>query len=193
MQERPLIVGIGGTTRRQSTTEWALRASLVAAEAAGARSVRLSGADIDLPVYRPEDPDRTPAARRLVEQMARADGLIVASPGYHGGLSGHVKNALDYAEDLRDRDPPYWEGRAVGCLVCAYGWQATTTTLVALRSVTHALRGWPTPLGVGLNSREPVFDPDGNVVDEPTAERLRLVARQVVEFALQRRADLSRR
>jgi multimeric flavodoxin WrbA len=36
--------------------------------------------------------------------LRRAHGIIVASPGYHGSMSGLVKNALDYAEDMRDDD-----------------------------------------------------------------------------------------
>jgi hypothetical protein len=46
-----------------------------------------------------------------------------------GGISGLVKNALDYVEDLRDHELPYLDGRAVGCIGCAYRRQATTTTL----------------------------------------------------------------
>lgn len=30
--------------------------------------------------------------------------MVVGSPGYHGAVSGLVKNALDYIEDLRE-DP----------------------------------------------------------------------------------------
>lgn len=108
---------------------------------------------------------------------------VISSPAYHGGLSGLVKNALDYVEDLRDDPRPYLEGRAVGLVVCAAGWQATATTLVALRSIVHALRGWPTPLGVALNSAEPLFNPSGAVVDSTVAGQLDLVGRQVVEFA----------
>ena len=181
---RPLIVGIGGTFRPSSTTERALRAALEAAEAAGARTVLLSGRDIDLPSYRPGAAERTPEARALVSRMRQADGLIVGSPGYHGGLSGMVKNALDYAEDLREDPRPYWDNLPVGCLVCAYGWQAATTTLISLRTVAHALRAWPTPLGVAINSLQPVFGEQGAVTDPAIAGQLRLLGGQVVDFAL---------
>jgi FMN reductase len=42
-----------------------------------------------------------------VAEVERADGIVIASPGYHGGISGMVKNALDYLEDLRDAPRPY--------------------------------------------------------------------------------------
>ena len=182
------VVGIGGTTRPNSSTEKALRVALKAAADDGAETVMLGAADIDLPMYAPESPERTDKAVRLIEEIRRCDGLIVASPGYHGTLSGLVKNALDYIEDMRDDDVPYIDGRAVGCIACAYGWQATVTTLMALRSVVHALRGWPTPMGAGINSAGPVFDQNGNAIDESSRFQLELVGRQVVEFARMRAA-----
>jgi FMN reductase len=178
----PLVVGIGGTPREHSTTERALRAALVGVERAGAKTMLFGAADLDLPMYAPERADRTPAAGRLVEALRVADGVIIASPGYHGGVSGMVKNALDYTEELRDDARPYLDGRPVGCIVCASGWQATATTLSALRSIVHALRGWPTPLGVTINSARQVFGPDGNVIDDAVAEHLTLLGEQIIDF-----------
>jgi FMN reductase len=182
----PVVVGIGGTTRENSSSERLLRVALDGARAAGADTVLLSAAELDLPMYAPDAAQRTERATHLVEAIASADGLIVCSPGYHGGVSGLVKNALDYIEDLREDRRPYLEGRAVGCIVCAYGWQATTTTLTSLRATVHALRGWPTPLGVTANSADPIFGTDGAVVDHDLRQRLEVLGGQVVEFASQR-------
>ena len=183
-----LVVGLGGTTRLGSSTEKALRFSLTAAETAGAHTVMLGATDLDLPMYTPERPERTERAVRLIELLRQSHGVIVASPGYHGTLSGLVKNALDYIEDMRNDDPPYLDGRAIGTIACAYGWPATIHTLAALRSVAHALRGWPTPMGAGVNSAEHVFGEDGSVTDERYRFQLELVGQQVVEFARMRSA-----
>src|SRR5580698_4485698 len=181
---KPLIVGIGGTTRPASSTDRAIRISLQAAEAAGARTHFFDGLFLSrLPHYVPEHPERNDEQRHLVDTVRRADGLIVASPGYHGGVSGLVKNALDLLEDLRDDERGYLDGRAVGCVVNAAGWQAAVSTLAALRSIVHALRGWPTPLGATLNSTEQVFDTTGACSDGKVGLQLETVARQVVEFA----------
>lgn len=143
----------------------------------------LLGADaLQLPVYAPERGERCEGALRLVAELRRADGVVVASPGYHRGLSGLVKNALDYTEDMRADQRPYFEGRPVGCIAAAAGWQATTTTLVALRSIVHALRGWPTPLGVAINSAETVFAEDGSP-PRLLQQQLQIMASQVVGFA----------
>jgi len=180
---RPLIVGIGGTTRASSTSERLAAIALRQVAAAGADTLLLGAGALDLPIYAPERPERSPAATEFVEAVRRADGLIIASPGYHGSLSGLLKNALDYLEDLREDSRPYLDGRAVGCVVAASGWQATTTALTSLRSIVHALRGWPTPFGACINSSEAIFDADGALVDPAVAGQLELVGRQVMSFA----------
>jgi FMN reductase len=103
-------------------------------------------------------------------------------------MSGMLKNALDYVEDLRDDERPYLDGRAVGVIVGAYGAQAIGTTLVAVRSVIHALRAWPTPLGVGINSTAPAFDAARRCVDPALAGNIATMVGQVVDFARMWRA-----
>lgn len=178
--EVPLVVGLGGTTRAGSSSERVLRACLDEVERLGARVELLGAADLQLPHYPADSPVRAPAARRLVELLRAADAVVIASPGYHGGVSGMVKNALDYAEDLRNDARPYLDGRVVGCIACAYGWQGAVTTLQALRAIVHALRGWPTPLGVAVNSAEPLCDDDGRIASARLREQLGLLARQLV-------------
>lgn len=181
---RPLVVGIGGTLRSLSSSERVLTLALAAAESAGART-QLYGAEqlAKLPLYNPADPVEPPARSALVDAVREADGVIIATPGYHGSLSGLVKNALDSLEPLRGDARPYLDGRAVGCIVVADGWQACGSTLAALRSIVHALRGWPTPLGATINSALKPFCEDGSLKDARDAAQVDMVARQVVDFA----------
>lgn len=177
-----LVVGIGGTIRTHSSTDRALRTALETAASEGAETVCFGGPALaGLPLYSPEDPARSAAATELVEAVRAADGLIVASPGYHGSISGMVKNALDYLEDLRSDERPYLSGRGVGCIATGAGWQATVSTLSALRAIVHALRGWPTPLGAAINSAAER--------DEPRERfQLETIGAEVMEFARQRHA-----
>ena len=46
-----------------------------------------------------------------------------------GGISGLVKNALDYIEDMREDSRVYLDNKPWGCISCAYGWQAAVGTL----------------------------------------------------------------
>jgi FMN reductase len=159
-----------------------MRHVLLAAERAGARTKLISGSALELPLYQPENLERSAAARDLVAQLALADGIILGSPGYHGSISGLIKNALDYAEDLRTDARPYFSGRAVGCIATAGGWPGAVNTLGALRDIVHALRGWPTPLGAAINSSERVFDESGTCLLPRVAQTLDLMAAEVIGF-----------
>lgn len=144
----PLLIGIGGTTRPGSSTERALAAALAHARTLGAQTQLFGGAELAaLPPFNPEVTTRTPQEVAFVEAVRQADGILLASPGYHGGVSGLVKNAIDLLEDLRGDSRVYLDGRAVGCIVTAAGWQGCNTTLGAMRGIVHALRGWPTRWG----------------------------------------------
>lgn len=179
-----LIVGIGGTERENSSSETALYASLRYLAQRDALTKVLNGPVLaELPMYRPGVVERSPIAQDFVESVRRCDGLIISSPGYHGSVSGLVKNALDYIEDLRDDRRPYLSDRAVGCIAVSCGWQAAVTTLEGLRSISHALRGWVTPLGTAVNSKDVKFDSDGTCSDDKIAMQLELVSRQVADFA----------
>lgn len=51
----------------------------------------------DLPFFNPDiEGNEPPVVRRLWQQVAAADGLVIASPEYAHGVSGAMKNALDW-------------------------------------------------------------------------------------------------
>jgi FMN reductase len=182
-ERRPNIVGVGGTLRDGSTSERALRIALAAAEDMGALTEIFVGSKVSLPAYDPSAAERSAEAAALVGALRRADGVIFSSPGYHGSISGLLKNAIDYTEDMRGDPRAYLAERAVGVIVCADGIQAMGSTLNTLRSIAHALRAWPTPFAAVVNASARPFAADGTCQSAEVAQSLRLVAAQVVEFA----------
>lgn len=179
----PRIVAIGGTVSIGSTTELALRTAMASAAAHGAEVQLFDGAYLAaLPHYR-SSAHAGEEGREMVEAVRTADGVLLAAPGYHGTISGLVKNALDYLEDLSKDARPYLDGRAVGLIATAYGDQATMSTMQTLRSIVHALRGWPTPMGATIRTYPGLFSPDGECLDDRARMQLDMVGQQVVQGA----------
>ena len=166
----PKIVAIGGTINPGSSTELALRTALAVAESNGAE-IKLFGGEYlaALPHYR-STAHGAADGLEMVEAVRASDGIIIAAPGYHGTISGLVKNALDYLEDLSKDDRPYLDGRAV-------------STMQTLRSIVHALRGWPTPMGATVRTYPGLFSPDGECLDDRISMQLDIVGKQVVQGA----------
>lgn len=182
------IVGVGGTLRPRSSSGTAMLYCLDHARREGAEVTAFSGPDLVAPLYDPAAGGVPEGMARMIAALRAADGIIIASPGYHGGISGAIKNALDYTEEMAKDARCYFDGRAVGCIAAAAGWQASGATLNSLRGIVHALRGWPTPIGVMLNSSEPLFDETGGCVAAQTGVTLAAMTDQVIEFARMRRA-----
>lgn len=175
----PLVLGISGAMRFGTAAEQALRVVLDRVDELGGRTQLIPGSRLILPNF---DDEVEPEAKAqwLLEAVREAEGIVLCSPSYHGGVSGLLKNGLDYLELLSKAPRPYLRGLPVGCVATGDGWQGPNATLLALRQMVHALQGWPTPLGVAQNVR------DGGIGE--ARDQLRLVGEQVMEFALMRRA-----
>jgi FMN reductase len=185
------IIALGGSTKPMAASERALRIAAQAATDAGADVTFVTGRSLLVPIYDTETTERAAQAIAIVEALRSADGVLIASPGYHGSFSGMVKNALDYAEDLRHDERPYLEDRAVGLISVAHGWQTAVGTLNQLREVVHALRGWPAPLGVAINDSAGLIGDDADTTDPAVVRQLRTMGQQVVTFATAMRATTS--
>lgn len=91
------ILGISGSLRRGSHNTNLLRT---------AATLLPAGAELevyeDLRNLPPYDADHdvdaaVPAVARLREAIAKADGVLIATPEYNGSIPGVLKNALDWA------------------------------------------------------------------------------------------------
>ena len=107
-------------------------------------------------------------------EVRRADGVIISSPCYHGGVSGLVKNAIDYTEEMRADARVYFDGRAVGSIGCGYGYQGPGMVVAQLRQIGHALRGWNVPLAVAINAAVVKFQ-DGGCSEPAIAKQIEIV------------------
>ncbi|GGQ81148.1 NADPH-dependent FMN reductase [Couchioplanes azureus] len=179
---------LGGSLRPGSVSEAVLHLCAGLAAGYGARPTVCTADTLDLPLYRPGAAHRAALARRLVETLRRADGLVIVTPTYHGGMSGLVKNALDHAEELVHDRPAYLDGKVVG--VAAVGWSehGAATAVQSLRTTVQSLRGWVAPMAV-------TFDATGlTALDGPCARaalrgdarlmrRLDILLGQVTDFA----------
>ncbi|MYV67652.1 NAD(P)-binding protein [Streptomyces sp. SID2131] len=182
----PHIVLISGSLRQGSTcdrvADWC--AERCAEQGTSARV--FTGAEIDFPAYRPGLATSHAAVAGFLEELRAADGVVLVSPTYHATVSGLLKNALDYVNDIGG-PVPYLEGRPIGTVAVGAAAQGAVSTLTTLRTIGHALRGWPTPVGVAVD-RVPATGTAGGE-PEPDAARLLQMVSQVVWLGGARAAD----
>ena len=159
----------------------ALKAALAGAKAAGADIELLDLRELDLPLYDEDEARYAPAQRaavaRLQEAAEAAGAFLFASPEYHGGMSGVIKNAIDH---LAGR---HFRGKAAGVVAVAGGRVAPVSTTLMLRAVLRQLGAYTAPQQVLLPEAEKLFDAAGNLADAELAQRLADLGAEVVRLA----------
>lgn len=102
------ILLISGSLRTDSVNSALLRAFAEHAPA----EVSTVWADLNLPLFNEElESDFPAAATTLREQVLAADAIIIATPEYNRGMSGTLKNAIDWAS--RPYGQNAWQGKRV--------------------------------------------------------------------------------
>ena len=174
----PIILALCGSLATESATRRACELALGAARDAGAQTELLDLRGFKLPFAASGfDPDEWPDARHLNELVRGSDGMIWATPEYHGSFSGVLKNALD----LGSNDD--YEGRAVALLGVAGGAIGATQSLMHLRSVARTLHCLCINEQVSIPRSYSAFDDKGALVDPKLAQGVRHMATELVKWA----------
>ena len=169
------IVGITGSLRNSSYTFQALEAATTRVEKLGAEVEILDLRQMNLPFCDgSDDYPGYPDVEKLRNTVKAADGLILATPEYHGSVSGVIKNALDLMsfEHLSDK---------VTGLISVLGGQSNSNALNDLRIIIRWVHGWVIPEQVAVGQAWKVFDAEGKVIDAKLSERFDRFAQSLVE------------
>jgi FMN reductase len=156
------------------------------AEALGCETTLATVYDLNLPLLHTEWrlDDYPPTLAWLLDEVRRADGIIICSPTYHGTISGAIKNVLDLLIFLGRDTPPYLAGKPVGLM--AYGGMTAMGVLHALTNCVRGLKGisMPTHMAVPEDS----IDRGSVSIGHPKIDaRLDLMVEELVSFATQLR------
>jgi len=166
------LLGVSGSLREKSRTALALRLLLGFAEEHGAEIRMLDLRAIELPLYRPDHAGGSAAELRLGTDMQWASAVVLASPDYHGSMSGTMKNFLDYN----------WEecaGKVFGYVCSSH--EKGLTVMDQMRTVVRQCYGWSMPYGVSFDGRTD-FDSEGALKNAKVEARLRMMARDLVIY-----------
>lgn len=169
------IVGIAGSLRKDSYSQLALEIAAQRLEALGAEVEILDLRLLKLPFCDggdeyPEYPD----VEKLQNAVKNADGLVLATPEYHGSVSGVLKNALD----LMSFDQ--LSGKVTG-LISVLGGQPNSNALNDLRVIMRWVHAWVIPEQIGIGQVWKAFSPEGKLVDEKLSQRFDQFAQSLVD------------
>ena len=176
--EHPRIVAICGSLGEDSSTRRACELALSVAQKEGAQTQLVDLREWKLPFAASGfDAIKWPDAARLNELVRQSEGLIWATPEYHGSFSGVLKNALD----LGSFDE--YEGKAVALLGVAGGAIGATQALGHLRGIARTLHCLCINEQVSIPRSYSAFDAEGNLKDPKLLAGLEHMMRELVRWA----------
>jgi FMN reductase len=180
------VLGIGGSTRRDSKSLVLVQSALHLAAEVGAVVTLADVRALDLPIYDHDRPlqDYPSSLHNLLTAARDADAYILCSPTYHGTVSGAVKNALDALNFLEDQDPPYFAGKPVALM--ALGGGGAANVLNSLHHATRALNGLAIPTTVIAHSGA---IRDGEISDDGVRRRVFRTVHELLDLAVRLRPE----
>jgi NAD(P)H-dependent FMN reductase len=130
--------------------------------------------EVVLPIFDPSNKsDTDQVVMEVTGKILKADGYILASPDYHGSMSGAVKNLLDY----------YWRefaGKTFGYIVASH--EKGLTVMDQMRTAVRQCYGWSLPYGVSIHGDHD-FSNSGEITNNSLELRLEMLARDIVIYS----------
>ncbi|MFL6376378.1 MAG: NADPH-dependent FMN reductase [Nitrososphaeraceae archaeon] len=170
------ILGVSGSLRENSHSTRTLATLLeIAANRCGADVHLMNLRETKLPFYNPSITvtDLFYGNIKTVSQAVNwADAFVLASPDYHGSMSGTIKNFLDH----------FWQefaGKTFGYLCTSH--EKGLTVMDQMRTAVRQCYGWSMPYGVSINSGQD-FNTRGEIINSELSKRLNMLARDLVVY-----------
>jgi len=168
---RPIrILAVAGSLREGSYSTFAAKMALDLSKNYGAVTNVLDLRHTKLPIYDPDDSTQSiQEARHLLEW---ADAFVLASPDYHGSMSGALKNFLDH----------FWEefaGKTFGYICASH--EKGLTVMDQMRTAVRQCYGWSLPYGISIDGEQD-FNDHGEIINILLNRRLRMLARDLVVY-----------
>jgi NAD(P)H-dependent FMN reductase len=167
------VLGVGSSMREGSYGTRALKIVLDRMEKLQAQTHLLDLRKVKMPTFNPNSSVQSgKRIRGVTEEVNWADVFILATPDYHGSMSGPMKNFLDH----------YWQefaGKTFGYICTSH--EKGLTVMDQMRTAVRQCYGWSLPYGISVNGEED-FNEAGEIVNSLLAKRLRILARDLIVY-----------
>ena len=173
---KPKILAFAGALRRGSYNKKLIRIAVQGAEEAGAEVTLIDLADYPMPLYDGdiEDASGLPENAKKLKDVFRAhDGLLLSCPEYNSGITGVLKNAIDWvSRPATDKKPlECFDGKIAALVSASPGTYGGMRGLVIVRYILGNIKVTLIPDTFSLSNAADAFAENGTLKDGKQAER----------------------
>src|SRR5947207_14326332 len=169
MAEQLKVLGVCGSARKASLSMAALRACKELAPAGLSISIANIG---DIPMYNQDvfDAGIPQPATRFYDEIAAADGVLIATPEYNFSLPPLLKNAIDWVSKMPKQS---FDNKPIAIFSASQGPLGGARVQYDLRRILVQLWGHVLPRPeVFIGVAQGKFDAQGRLADETTRKFL---------------------
>jgi NAD(P)H-dependent FMN reductase len=166
------VLGVGSSMRKGSYSTETLRIALEKASQNGAETKFLSLYDNPLPFYHDRSRGNNSNIDLATEMVKGSEAIILATPDYHGSMSGSLKNFLDH----------FWSdfaGKTFGYICASH--EKGLTVMDHMRTAIRQCYGWSLPYGISINSTQD-FNSNREITNSRLLIRLNSFSRDLVIY-----------
>jgi len=166
------VLGVGSSMRKGSYSTETLRIALEKASQNGAETKFLSLYDNPLPFYHDRSRGNNSNIDLATEMVKGSEAIILATPDYHGSMSGSLKNFLDH----------FWSdfaGKTFGYICSSH--EKGLTVMDHMRTAIRQCYGWSLPYGISINSTQD-FNSNREITNSRLLMRLNSFSRDLVIY-----------
>ncbi len=163
------VLGVSSSTSESSFSKIGLKVTLEKIKDAETELLDLR--DTVLPMFSTTN-NANETITQVTSMVKNADGFILATPDYHGSMSGSMKNFLDY----------YWSefaGKLFGYICASH--EKGLTAMDQMRTAVRQCNGWSMPYGVSINGDEDC-DESRNITNDKLNIKLGMLARDLTTY-----------
>ncbi len=167
---QPKILAFAGSTRTESYNKKLVKIAVRGAEAAGAEVTLVDLRDLPMPLYDGDLEAKEglpPNAVKFKQLLLAHRGLLISSPEYNSGITGVLKNAIDWvSRELPGEAPLACFDKKVAVLMSASpGALGGLRSLAMVRSILGNIRVLVLPQQIAVPRAHEAFNPDGSLKD----------------------------
>lgn len=126
----------------------------------------------------------------LKELFKAHDGFLISAPEYNGGISGMLKNTIDWVSRRGDDDGTLaaFSGKFAGVMAASPGALGAVRGLGQLRHVLTTMGVLVVPQQRGIHAAHVAFDEEGRLKDPAQQAAIEAIAHRLVDL-VRRHAD----
>ena len=183
----PKILAFAGSTRTGSFNKQLVKIGVAGARAAGAEVTLVDLRDLPMPLY-DGDLEATegipPNGQKFKALMLAHQGLLISAPEYNSGITGVLKNAIDWASRSAPGEAPLacFVGKVAALMSASPGGLGGLRSLVHVRSILGNIRVLVLPDQVAIPRAHEAFAPDGALKDPKQQAAIEQLGRTLAEI-----------